>query len=194
MNPIIAVDVAVVARPAADAPPPPKKARISWIEEQKEEALNYVLLQRCSTSAEFGVAAHWDYKLGNKSDPTTSLTVKGGQSKAGLLLPPARTQDESPDSGLPIAGMGKGAVPVGPYVDALVTAKRNMMQQTVYVFLAGETEGKLISLPTNSLVRDAITALDGQNADGSDEPKLWLNGRTAYLDDSVVNGDVLFVT
>jgi hypothetical protein len=57
MNPIIAVDVAVVARPAADAPPPPKKARISWIEEQKEEALNYVLLQRCSTSAEFGVAA-----------------------------------------------------------------------------------------------------------------------------------------
>jgi hypothetical protein len=145
--------------------------------------------------AEFGVAAHWDYKLGNKSDPTTSLTVKGGQSKAGLLLPPARTQDESPDSGLPIAGMGKGAVPVGPYVDALVTAKRNMMQQTVYVFLAGETEGKLISLPTNSLVRDAITALDGQNADGGpDEPKLWLNGRTAYLDDSVVNGDVLLVT
>ena len=145
--------------------------------------------------AEFGVAAHWDYKLGNKSDPTTSLTVKqGSQSKANLLLPPARTQDESPDSGLPIAGIGNVAVPVGPYVDALVTAKQDMIQETVYVFLAGETEGKLISLPTNSLVRDAITALDGQNADGLDVPKLWLNGRTAYLDDSVVNGDVLLVT
>jgi (p)ppGpp synthase/HD superfamily hydrolase len=90
--------------------------------------------------------------------------------------------------------VGKAAVPVGPYVDALVTAKRDIMQQTVYVFLAGGTEGKLISLPTNSLVRDAITALDGQNAGGPEEPKLWLNGRTAYLDDSVVNGDVLLVT
>lgn len=145
--------------------------------------------------AEFGVAAHWDYKLGNKSDPSTapivSLPIKGSQAIAGLLSP-ARTQDKSPDSGLPRAGKAEAAV--GPYVDALVTAKRDMMQQTVYVFLAGETEGKLISLPTNSLVRDAITALDGQNGEGFDAPKLWLNGRTAYLDDSVVNGDVLLVT
>jgi ppGpp synthetase/RelA/SpoT-type nucleotidyltranferase len=149
--------------------------------------------------AEFGVAAHWDYKLGNKSDPskkapiTTSLSAKKDSQTKSIagLLPPARTQEESPGSGRSIAGVGE----VTPYVDALVTAKRDMMQQTVYVFLAGDSEGKLISLPTNSLVRDAITALDdGQSAEGPDEPKLWLNGRTAYLDDSIVNGDLLMVT
>jgi (p)ppGpp synthase/HD superfamily hydrolase len=95
-------------------------------------------------------AAHWDYKLGSKSDP--SLTVKQvSQSKPASFFHP-QGQDESPDSELPITG-GKEAVPVGPR-DALVTAKRDIMQQTVYVFLAGGTEGKLISLPTNSLVRD----------------------------------------
>jgi hypothetical protein len=50
----MAIDVAVVVRPVADAPPP-NKARISWSEEQKEE--QKVLLRRCTSSAEFGVAA-----------------------------------------------------------------------------------------------------------------------------------------
>jgi hypothetical protein len=64
-------------------------------------------------------AAHWDYKLGSKSDP--SLTVKQVVNPTPASFFHPQGHDESADSELPITG-GKEAVPVGPR-DALVTAK-----------------------------------------------------------------------
>lgn len=141
--------------------------------------------------AEFGVASHWDYKLGNKSAPGTkaeavpftTVSIKEASSVAGLLAP---AEDTATAISNPPPATESSALSVGPYVDALVTAKD--AEQQVYVFLADEDKGKLITLPTNSQVRDAITVLDCGG-----KPTVWLNGRTALLNDAVGNGDLLLV-
>lgn len=145
--------------------------------------------------AEFGIAAHWDYKLGSKSAPgimtasVATVSIEDGPCFGGFL-PPAKTQST------PINISTSQAIedlPVARYVDALVTAKQDLLKQQVYVFLAGDKEGKLITLPTNSSVRDAVSALDCESVRQMDKPKIWLNGKAAYLDDDIVNGDLLLV-
>ena len=134
--------------------------------------------------AEYGVAAHWDYKLGNKKIELLS------PSFTRSLLQLDSNQDEndgtSDDS----------------YIGALVTAREDLVQQKVFVFFAGSSAidnvGQLLSLPVGARVIDALVELnkqldayvDVEIADGS----VLRNGRVAKADEYVGNGDVLLIT
>lgn len=142
--------------------------------------------------AEYGVAAHWDYKLGNK--------------KIELLAPSEKEVRPLQQSDVDPVGEelddGKTTVAEDSYIDALVTAREDLVQQKVFVFFAGSSAidnvGQLLSLPVGARVSDAISELkdqldldmDVERDDGS----VLRNGRTAKLEDFIGNGDVLLIT
>jgi (p)ppGpp synthase/HD superfamily hydrolase len=135
--------------------------------------------------AEYGVAAHWDYKLGNKKIELLS------PSFTRSLLQLDSNQDDDNDGTLEDS-----------YIDALVTAREDLVQQKVFVFFAGSSAiddvGQLLSLPVRAKVTDALVELnkqldadlDVEIADGS----VLRNGRVAKADEYVGNGDVLLIT
>lgn len=135
--------------------------------------------------AEYGVAAHWDYKLGNKKIELLSPSF----TRSLLQLDP--NQDDEND------GTSDDS-----YIDALVTARKDLVQQKVFVFFAGSSAidnvGQLLSLPVGARVTDALVELNNQLdadldveiADGS----VLRNGRVAKADEYVGNGDVLLIT
>jgi ppGpp synthetase/RelA/SpoT-type nucleotidyltranferase len=119
--------------------------------------------------AEYGVAAHWDYK--HRSKNLSALT--------------ALSQNSSNEAG------------ENAYIDALVTARRTLLGSTVYVFLAGSStaleEGKLLSLPVGAKVSDVLTELSkGLTIPSTcSDLQVWRNGQLARLDEFLGNGDVL---
>jgi ppGpp synthetase/RelA/SpoT-type nucleotidyltranferase len=124
-------------------------------------------------AAEFGLAAHWDYKLGNQ----LSLQDTISELSETFELPGLLEESASGES----------------YVDALVSAKDELSDKQVYVFVVGgkeDVQGKLVSLPADSRLGDVMVAL--QSVDVGDA-KVWLNGNAASLSDRVINGDVVMV-
>jgi ppGpp synthetase/RelA/SpoT-type nucleotidyltranferase len=122
--------------------------------------------------AEYGVAAHWDYKLGSKNLPA-------------LTAPSQRKSSNE---------AGENA-----YIDALVTARMSLVGSTVYVFLAGSStaleEGKLLSLPVGAKVSDALTELCKNLTlpNTCSHLQVWRNGQLARLDECLGNGDVVLL-
>ena len=143
--------------------------------------------------AEYGVAAHWDYKLGN-------------QNAAALpsleLCEPVRVQGDvvnEVEVSLPVL------MPPGEdsYIGALVTAKDELVQNKVFVFFASSAaianEGQILSLPVGAQVGDALEELETmigsklEIREGSHNLKIMKNGREASGDDLIGNGDVLLI-
>lgn len=140
--------------------------------------------------AEFGVAAHWDYKLGGTSAPSFEGIRR--------MLRPAR---EKAESSLIRAGSHRGLLGSGSYLDALDRERLDLMKEKVYVFLAGETgsseESRIAVLPVGSRVRDALSTVPPEIPNqriGTSERRIWRNGRLTELDEKVENGDVILLT
>ncbi|CAJ1961103.1 unnamed protein product [Cylindrotheca closterium] len=120
--------------------------------------------------AEFGIAAHWDYKANNRKLP--------------LLSGSASSQD------------GK-TIHDSEYIGALDTAREHLQGSSVYVFLAGTISdlegGLLLSLQAGSQVVDILKELSSRfNIEtSSHEFQVWRNGNLASPDDYVGNGDVV---
>jgi ppGpp synthetase/RelA/SpoT-type nucleotidyltranferase len=142
--------------------------------------------------AEFGVAAHWDYKLGRA--PIASL-------------PPASLADDVVISGMPctegsvLAEGRAGGNEAGEsaYIEALKDARQYLVRSNVFVFLAGSSsaleEGQLLSLPAGAQIVDILAELPRKMDlpyDAS-ELRIWRNGKIALLDEVVGNGDVLLL-
>jgi ppGpp synthetase/RelA/SpoT-type nucleotidyltranferase len=161
--------------------------------------------------AEYGVAAHWDYKLGSSVMPTLQSTFKKVQDVAlqgKLLLPPARTimADTLPKpnittSSIPfIAQKERRSSRHKRYIEALSNAKERVQKEQVYVFLACASpsvdHGHLISLPVESSIADAVLAVQSQEGIQGDVSSAmpWRNGKLAELTDTVENGDLILVS
>jgi len=137
--------------------------------------------------AEYGVAAHWDYKFGKQND----LALTRGE----IIPKPVRIKS---DGGQEVdVPMPQLPPPEESYIDALVTAKEQIIQNKIFVFFVGNesvnNERQLMSLPVGAKVYDAVNQLE-EIFESEVEYRVLMNGVEASLDSVVQNGDVLFVT
>jgi ppGpp synthetase/RelA/SpoT-type nucleotidyltranferase len=151
--------------------------------------------------AEFGVAAHFDYKLGVQRQIASSLPpARGG---GGQIILPLLGDKMDADSGFSVIDpveLGRvrqrsNEAGESAYIDALVTARKSLVRSHVYVFLAGSSNAKLLSLPAGASVSDVIAELDNDISLGGDTHELRVsrNGRMAHLDEILLNGDVVLI-
>lgn len=173
--------------------------------------------------AEHGVASHWGYKLGNQSAPASRSV--SDSSMRGRLLPPSPSTDAAKTttaSSHTAPELLSSSLSTGnSYLDSLALVREDMAAQQVYVFVtvatsntsgkssasggrSAEEIGKLVALPVNSRVEEAVvTLLKEYSANGFDPlkeaagtapPNVWRNGQIARLSDVVETGDVLLVS
>lgn len=164
--------------------------------------------------AEYGVAAHWDYKLKGGTKSVAQISPAENDKGYTLLLPPAESVSDvsvsdplvaaSPsDETDPTPTSTVESKPVDSYIDALVTAREDLVQQSVFIFFTSSSkmgeDGQLLSLPVGAKVRDALAQLESQLGrklarEGSNNlPPIYRNGRLAEMDDFVGTGDLLLV-
>lgn len=150
--------------------------------------------------AEFGIAAHWDYKLETKAgalpkspSPATSLPI--------LALPAASTitdtraekitiieSDTEPQS---TKSQRKGRIE--SYIEALTTSRDDLVQTNLFVFISSTEsalDGHLVSInPSNASITKVLEKC-GVVSD-IDGGIIFRNGLNVTLDHELVNGDVL---
>ena len=165
--------------------------------------------------AEFGVAAHWDYK---QHQTLAGQVLPVGEENSPPALPPAdptslvANTDAKPihtnvlvtstkSSGLdedehggPISSQSR----IDPYLQALERARQSLVESSVFLFLAGSSmeHGQLISVQKGQRIRDvgAKCIPDIFSKDDSVDSsawQVWRNGRLASWEEAVENGDVL---
>ncbi|KAL3939879.1 MAG: hypothetical protein SGBAC_005483 [Bacillariaceae sp.] len=128
--------------------------------------------------AEFGIAAHWDYKANNRKLPS----LAGSACSQDVNSSHGSESRISTDS---------------EYIGALDNAREHLQQSSVYVFLAGSISdlegGLLISLEAGSQIVDILKELKTRFDIETSSHKLqvWRNGNLALPDDCVRNGDVV---
>ena len=157
-------------------------------------------------SAEFGVAAHWDYKLANKDIPGIAPKAIAEQNlldSGALVLASKGNADDIPSlrGNTPTPALhDKSSLPLNlSYIDALVNSKQRLIQQSVYAFFTGsyfDEQGRLVALPVGATISDGITALSedynhGDIAFAEKSVAVWRNGKLAAMSDSINNGDVI---
>ena len=135
-------------------------------------------------AAEYGYAAHWDYKKLHGNDRKTLLP--GGDTRGSVLaLPPS-----NPISNDTVDRMSQS------YLDALIEAKDNIIEHHVYAFVlngtSSEGHGRLLSLPPGSAVADIMGNMMTDQRIGNGE-RIMLNGKIAAPGDKIKNGDVIMI-
>eukprot|EP00979_Chaetoceros_neogracilis_P013814 scaffold4113_cov281-Chaetoceros_neogracile.AAC.2 len=164
------------------------------------------------TKSEFGVAAHWDYKLeGGKSPKRGSLPILEGVADLPERDSPVLVIEGDDDSTtstlqdyLPIADISdirileKGSEKLNSlnrssmlksYIDAMSKARVHLIDSSVFVFyLTSDSamEGKVIRLPIESSVADALIEIC-ERCDLSVPKSLVFSDLDVYLNGSIAN-------
>ena len=140
--------------------------------------------------AEYGVAAHWEYKGHQPGDTLTSSQLQALPQAEESIMHEILSGVEGGRT------FGVSKVVEESYIDALVSAQQSLLQQKIFCFLAGaiDNKGQLLSLPVGSTVGDAIDQLEQLTGTFVRDAKILMNGRMAALYDLVANGDVLLIS
>ncbi|KAL7541268.1 hypothetical protein ACHAXR_010763 [Thalassiosira sp. AJA248-18] len=163
--------------------------------------------------AEFGVAAHWDYKLQNKV--TKSLpdnTVSHGNTPL-LALPPASNSTTTLAEIQPVKANSsttetaegssrfsqKGRV--ASHIEALTTSRETIVQNYRFIFLSSTEsalDGRIVSIDASaSNIADVLEKYcstigeDTLNDISDGTMEIFQNGVSTSLDGELLNGDVL---
>ena len=146
-------------------------------------------------AAEYGIASHWCYKLGNTTDRRTETKLL--QPCSAEPEPAIFRDEEKKKASIDKACVRQTSRPNKSYLDALHLAKKR--EANVYVFMSSEDEsseyaGGLISLPNNARVRDALAVVKTTElTNGVGDKTIMRNGQKAGLNEPVANGDVLWL-
>lgn len=146
--------------------------------------------------AEFGVSAHWEYKLSGRGDESSLKSAA-----PSMALPPqdiieakaALTNEKWDEALFSNSDSSPSTPPVaGGYVTALVNAKEDMLRNQIYVFIMGDgnEQGELVSVPSNSSIGDAIDEIEHIIPA---KVQIWKNGRLADMNEKLENGDVVMI-
>lgn len=149
--------------------------------------------------AEFGVAAHWDYKLQSKGVDVgaTSLSVVPSKSKHDLVLSPGNAMKSVSNKRVDLIEMKEAkarADRLAPYLDALTDAQANIKNKLLYVFVSpscSSLDGKLLPIPKGSKI---LHALEEYQVLSDSYGDIFLNGIQVVQDIGDVilkNGDVI---
>mmetsp|Transcript_36232 Transcript_36232/g.55656 ORF Transcript_36232/g.55656 Transcript_36232/m.55656 type:complete len:679 (+) Transcript_36232:84-2120(+) len=159
--------------------------------------------------AEYGVAAHWDYKLqvetpdnsGNKNDYSLDTYLKsvedwrrkqGGQAN-DIASSPISNDDCSEQSHMRVNRVQERAARIAPYIQALDMAKTDLSREQLFVFLSSSTDDRVLALPAGSCIVDALRETEklyGMNVSRSTDG-IYKNGIQATVTQLLQNGDVL---
>ena len=157
--------------------------------------------------AEFGVAAHWDYKLRNKTEimlpgeplfhlNTTKLALRSE-------IQPVEKEVEEVDTSevvkRPSRDTQKGRI--ASYIDALTSSRESIVQNNLFFFISSTKsalDGKIVSIdPSAPNVADVLKKF-GANINGRviediacGTLEIYRNGVMVSLDEDLSNGDVL---
>ncbi len=149
--------------------------------------------------AEFGVAAHWDYKLETKSaalpkessPPATSppiLALPAFRETMVEEMPAKRESDTEQQSTMPER---KGRV--ASYIEALTSSRESLVETNLFVFISSTDsalDGHLISIdPSTASIADVLEKC-GIEADLA-VCHMFRNGVKVTQDQELCNGDVL---
>jgi hypothetical protein len=154
--------------------------------------------------AEFGVAAHWDYKLQNKA--TICLPDKplshGNIAMIGLrseMQPMGEEVDNTTVNKSPTREPHKGRI--ASYIDALTSSRETIVQNNLFFFISSTKsalDGKIVCIdPSSCNVADVLKKY-GANIEGrviddisGGTLEIYRNGVIISMDDELCNGDVL---
>ena len=151
--------------------------------------------------AEYGVAAHWDYKLQNK----TTNALNEGSTEQPLALPASVDAEtfEPLLSELPTDDIIKQAPDitpskdrVGSYIDALTTSRESLVKNNVFIFISSSKsalDGRIVSIdPASNRVSDVLKQYGSTMSSAiHNEHVMYRNGVSISQDESLSNGDVL---
>jgi hypothetical protein len=154
--------------------------------------------------AEFGVAAHWDYKLQNKAAillPDKPLSHVNTTMLA--LRSEIQHMEEEVDTSKvvkrPSRDTQKGRI--ASYIDALTSSRESIVQNNLFFFISSTKsalDGKIVSIdPSAPNVADVLKKY-GANINGQviediagGTLEIYRNGVMISLDEDLSNGDVL---
>ena len=157
--------------------------------------------------AEFGVAAHWDYKLQNKvikslpdqplsHGDTTMLALPSAGNSTSIL---AETQSlavevnmtKTTGSSSRVAQKGR----IASYIEALTTSRETIVHNNMFVFLSSTKsalDGRIVSIdPSACNVADVLEKYDILDDISDGTLEIYQNGVRSSLYEVVSNGDVL---
>lgn len=147
--------------------------------------------------AEFGVAAHWDYKLETKSAALPEESSSPATSPPILALPALRDTTEKlakrEFDAEQQSSMSQRKGRIESYIEALTTSRESLVETNLFVFISSTDsalDGHLISIdPSIASIADVLEkcGVETDLAGG----KVFRNGVKVTQDQELCNGDVL---